>query len=178
MMRRLPVDLEELALAFEESSGEVQWYLDRDTGEIIAVTLETWSLLDEIEADSDVDTTTALSTLLAGRDLPDWLKEAILDAGRVRDGYPERFVEVPQAETRETYADMEAFIATVPSVRLRHRLEDAIVGRGAFRRFRDLLDGDEAEERRWYSFKTARLRERTTAWLAAEGIRPVARERS
>jgi hypothetical protein len=127
MMRRLPVDFEELALAFEESSGEVQWYLDRDTGEIIAVTLETWSLLDEIEAESD-DDTTPLSTLLAGRDPPGWLKEAILDAGRVRGGYPQRFVEVPRLDTREAYADMEAFMASVPDARLRSRLKDTSVG--------------------------------------------------
>jgi len=67
---------------------------------------------------------------------------------------------------------MEDFIDTVPEQRLQNRLWGAIRGRGAFRRFKDVLL-DHAEEReRWFQFRDGRLRERVMRWLRDEGIEP------
>ena len=38
--RQLPVDLEELSLAFEAEASDVRWYLDAQTGSVILVTAE------------------------------------------------------------------------------------------------------------------------------------------
>jgi hypothetical protein len=65
---------------------------------------------------------------------------------------------------------MEAFIATVTSARLQERLGAAIRGRGAFRRFKDVLAAAPAERARWFAFKDQRVRQRVLAWLADEGI--------
>jgi hypothetical protein len=67
---------------------------------------------------------------------------------------------------------MEAFIATVSSEALQDGLFDAIWGRGAFRRFKDLIARHPDEEQRWYAFKAARLQARALDWLEAEGIEP------
>jgi hypothetical protein len=67
---------------------------------------------------------------------------------------------------------MRDFVATVTDPRLEERLGDALRGKGAFRRFKDVLLGYPQERERWFAFKHLRLRERARAWLAEEGIAP------
>jgi predicted nucleotidyltransferase len=57
--------------------------------------------------------------------------------------------------------------------RLQDRLWRAIRGRGAFRRFKDVLYAHSAKQERWYDFKDRRLEQRAIAWLAEEGIEPL-----
>jgi hypothetical protein len=54
--------------------------------------------------------------------------------------------------------------------RFANRLDRAIRGRGAFRRFRDELHGEPDELDRWYAFKLDRLRARARRWLESEGV--------
>jgi hypothetical protein len=49
---------------------------------------------------------------------------------------------------------LEDFIFTVPSRRLQDRLDQAIRGQGAFRRFKDVLAGCPDEHKRWFVFKS------------------------
>ena len=88
-------------------------------------------------------------------------------------GLGTRFLPLPGADSRAGYEDMEAFIETVASLRLQERLWGAIRGRGAFRRFKDVLAGQPAERERWFAFRDGRVRQRALAWLAEEGIEPV-----
>ena len=92
------------------------------------------------------------------------------DADQVERGFGVGIVRVPHDESREGYGDMEAFIDTVPDPRLRQRLERAIDGKGAFRRFTEELDDHDAERERWLLFKRERLRGRIREWLEDEGI--------
>jgi hypothetical protein len=97
----------------------------------------------------------------------------LLEADRVERGYGNRYIGVPQGEPSEGYRDMEDFILIVQDERLQDRLWDAIRGRGAFRRFKDVLYVHPAEQERWYAFKDRRLEERVIRWLADEGIEPL-----
>jgi predicted nucleic acid-binding Zn ribbon protein len=80
---------------------------------------------------------------------------------------------VPTRDSHESYEDMQALIETVADPGFEERLRAAIRGRGAFRRFKDVLAGYPAEQERWFAFKTARVGERVLEWLADEGIEPV-----
>lgn len=71
--------------------------------------------------------------------------------------------------SRAGYRDMEAFIGTVPDPGMADRLERAIVGRGVFRRFKDVLAQDLDELERWFAFSDERERGRARAWLADAG---------
>jgi hypothetical protein len=64
---------------------------------------------------------------------------------------------------------MQDFIATVPDLDLGDRLDIGIQGRGAFRRFRDVLASWPGELARWYAFSEERQRGRARAWLADGG---------
>jgi hypothetical protein len=67
---------------------------------------------------------------------------------------------------------MEDFIGTVADKGRADRLSIAISGRGAFRRFKDVLARWPDELERWYTFSDERQRGRARAWLAAAGYAP------
>lgn len=95
------------------------------------------------------------------------------EAERVRDGLednPDRYEQVPSVDSRKGYEDMEDFIATVEDEHLTELLEVAIDGRGAFRRFKDVLLNYPEERERWFQFKDERMRERALEWLDKIGV--------
>jgi hypothetical protein len=67
---------------------------------------------------------------------------------------------------------MERFIATVADPEIADRLEIAITGKGAFRRFKDVLSRWPEELGRYVIFRDECQRGRARAWLVAEGYRP------
>jgi len=84
----------------------------------------------------------------------------------------ERWLWVECLGSRDGYIDMEDFIGMVADLRRREMLEVAIAGRGAFRRFKDVLARWPGELERWHLFSDERSRGRARAWLAREGYRP------
>jgi hypothetical protein len=65
------------------------------------------------------------------------------------------------------YRDMEDFVARVRDPQARELLQGALTGRGAFRRFKDLLELDFPELRRaWFAFHDIRAERRAIEWLA------------
>ncbi len=85
------------------------------------------------------------------------------------------YLRVDPVSSREQYRWMERFIATVQDPELRSRLVAAIDGKGAFRRFKDVLMSYPADRERWFQFRTERLRSCMEAWLEAHDIEAVAR---
>jgi len=56
-------------------------------------------------------------------------------------------------------------ITTVEDDHLSELLEVAINGKGAFRRFKDVLLNYPEERERWFQFKDDRMKERALEWL-------------
>jgi len=84
-----------------------------------------------------------------------------------------RYVDIPLQDSHEGYRDMEDFIETVADSHQRELLEVAIDGRGAFRRFKDVLERFPADRERWFAFERERLRERIREWLEENEIQPI-----
>lgn len=82
---------------------------------------------------------------------------------------PDKWLWVHCQGSRDSYRDMERFIATVRDPGRADRLEIAISGRGAFRRFRDVLARWPEEQDRWHEFSAERQHGRARAWLADAG---------
>ncbi|MBT2674238.1 hypothetical protein J7E95_26190 [Streptomyces sp. ISL-14] len=85
---------------------------------------------------------------------------------------PERWLHVPALGSRAGYRDMELFIEGLADAVLADRLRIAISGRGAFRRFKDVLAQDERAWRRYHRLSDERQRGRARAWLAEEAYCP------
>jgi hypothetical protein len=178
-MRQLQIDLSELASAFDSHFDGLSNYLDLETGALVVVTDETRRQLEDLYEQMDVEEgedAPALADLLAAENWPDWEKQLVLQADEVERGYGERFVVVPELDSHEGYRDMEDFITTVRSPHLRELLEVAITGRGAFRRFKDVLLNYPAERQRWFAFRDDLMTARVREWLEAHEIEPIADE--
>jgi hypothetical protein len=85
------------------------------------------------------------------------------------------YLRIEAVLSREQYRWMERYIPTVEEPKLRSRLEVAIDGKGAFRRFKDVLMAFSAERERWFTYRSERLRTFMGAWLQAHNINPIAR---
>jgi hypothetical protein len=85
------------------------------------------------------------------------------------------YVRIDPVSSREQYRWMERFIPLVEEPDLREKLTQAIDGKGAFRRFKDVLMSFGTERERWFTFRSERLRTFMEAWLTAHAIAPVER---
>jgi hypothetical protein len=178
-MRELQIDLGELVMAFDDATWMTSYYLDLDTGQVVPITQETRWQLDAIyeeNYDPESEEAVDLAKVLQDSDLPDWEKGLLLEADQVDRFYSSRYIAVPEADSHESYRDMEEFILTVQDERLQDRLWRAIQGRGAFRRFKDILAGHYREQKQWYAFQDERVTTRILAWLESRGIEPIISE--
>ncbi|MDP3275965.1 MAG: UPF0158 family protein [Deltaproteobacteria bacterium] len=85
------------------------------------------------------------------------------------------YLRVDPVSSREQYRWMERFIAIVTEPDLRARLVASIDGKGAFRRFKDVLMAFPVEREKWFEFRTERLRSCMDGWLEAHKIRATPR---
>jgi hypothetical protein len=86
------------------------------------------------------------------------------------------YMRIDPVSSREQYRWMERFIATVEDADLRQKLVGAIDGKGAFRRFKDVLIGFPVDRERWFAFRSERLRIAIEAWLEAHGLKAQERQ--
>ncbi len=146
----LPVDLQAVIDEMDVFSDEMTAYVNRKTGELYTATDEEVGLADEDDAQ------------LAG-----WQSEAAAKAREVLES--EDFIALPGKFEIHEYSIMERFCLGVADARLRDALLDAIRGRGAFRRFKDLVHREGIIDD-WYAFRNAALAEIALDFLDAHGI--------
>ncbi|MEK7705553.1 MAG: UPF0158 family protein, partial [Myxococcota bacterium] len=83
---------------------------------------------------------------------------------------PERFVPIEAIPSRIQYQWLDEFIRTVDDESARVRMEAAINGKGAFRRFKDILLTLPEERRRWFEHRDQAMRQRLEDWVRESGI--------
>jgi len=157
--KKLKVDLSELIFAMEVGDNmERSGYLDMETGDVI-------DMPDDIMHGVEEGRTESL--------VVDWDEELTEIAEKILSDERHRFLPIPRRESREGYEMMVACTDTVKSKSLRDKLLVALDGKGAFRRFRNVLDRHSDELERWYKFKDDWMRDEAVQWLLDNGIEPV-----
>jgi hypothetical protein len=140
MPMKLPkIDFEELSWALEDNSGENSYFLDTKTGEVIRIS----------ESYGDDELTKA-------------------DKRRVARG-GRRYARIESIPSWESYSIMEGFAGTIEDAGLREKLGIALDGRGAFRRFKNVLLDYPKEREEWFKFHKERMKEHVGEFL--EGIK-------
>ena len=142
--KRVPVNWDDLEMALTSNHGEWTCYLDLETGEVRMLSM------DRLDDDGD------------------GISDDEIDAGL----YAGRLLHVEPLGSKVEYRWMAEFIGTVRDARLRDRLEVALDGRGAFRRFKNVLLDFPAERKRWFAFRDQRLHAAAREWLGEVGIEP------
>jgi hypothetical protein len=170
---KLEINLADLMMTYEDSGFERNYYLDLETGRVVALDAEIQRELEDLYAELDdegVEFPCDLAQVLRERGLPEWQQEMLLEADEIERGYHKRYVGLPEGDSYTAYDDMEDFVFTVQDDDLRDRLFAAIRGRGAFRRFKDLLYHHPRDQERWFTFEGERTRQRVLDWFASQDI--------
>ena len=123
-MRRLRVDLEDIAMAMETQLSEHESYLDTETGDVVIVPHELQG--EEIFDEGYV------------QGLPKWEQDLVPQAKEMLQD-SDRYAAIPTAPSYEEYDLMVEFTGSVSDPRLRDLLTVAIDGKGAFGRFKRVL---------------------------------------
>ncbi|MEA1964242.1 MAG: UPF0158 family protein [Candidatus Aerophobetes bacterium] len=139
-MRKVKANLSELIEAFDNCRTGYEYYLDVKTGEML-YTSDEFMDPDEIEK----------------------IYQRI-------DEEPERYLSIPTESSREGYQDMVAFTESLEDENLQEKLWIALNGRGAFRRFKDVLLRYPEKREEWFRFKDERLENRIREWLEEKEI--------
>lgn len=174
MSLQIDYDGLELAMTHSDPLEATQFFLDTRTGAVVVVdeAIETGAraLADPSQT---TDPLVQLAWYLLWRDgeigeelLP--AEEAAMEERLA--AYLNRYAGVPTLDSHEAYQDMVDFTATVRNPQLRQLLEVALNGKGAFRRFKDVLLEYPRERERWFSFSSQRLRAQIDEWLESIGL--------
>jgi len=118
------------------------------------------------DTDSYLDLTTGRVLTITTGD-----PEAALNRDAVSENI-RNFLRVEPASSREQYRWMEKFVGSVSDEPLRERLIISIDGKGAFRRFKDVLLAYPAERERWFSYRADLLHWHIHNWIAQHEILP------
>ncbi len=159
--KKLKADLETIANAMEDTDRmDMDYYLDKETGEVIV-------LLEEIfrYAEEDQDQ--------VREDLPDWQKEQVKLAQDILFKNPDRYICIPERPSYEGYNLMVEFAEKVEDELLREKLSIALDGKGAFRRFKNVIADYPDYREKWFKFRDERINKKVVEWLNSIGIEPV-----
>ena len=122
---RMKVKLQEVLEALEGAGMEIEYYYDTKTQEILMV----------------------FDGMVNGEYSPELMEE-------LSEGFVEDFIPLPRQYEINEYRMMKRFIYELPVGRNQDVLEQAIRGKGAFRRFKDRLF-DLGMEQEWYKYRDA-----------------------
>ena len=158
--KKLKADLETIANAMEDTDRmDMDYYLDKETGEVIV-------LLEEIfrYAEEDQDK--------VREDLPDWQKEQVKLAQDILFKNPDRYICIPERPSYEGYNLMVEFAEKVEDELLREKLSIALDGKGAFRRFKNVIADYPDYRENWFKFRDEKMNKKVIEWLNSIGIEP------
>jgi hypothetical protein len=171
-MKKLKIDISELEAAFStnETSG-MSYSLDLETGKVLMTTEDDRSaaeeFFEETDAEEDENELTAkFEKWLEEYDCPNWQVDNIRDAFNVEREFSSRYISIPQQESHDAYNDMIDFADTVSDDHLKELLSVALNGKGAFRRFKDVLYDYPEQKERYFELSEKRLRDRILEWLS------------
>src|SRR5882724_3917794 len=116
------------------------------------------------DTDSYLDLTTGRVLTITSGD-----PEAVINRQNISDNI-RNYLRVEPASSREQYRWMERFVGSVVDEPLRERLIISIDGKGAFRRFKDVLLAFPAERERWFSYRADLLHWHISQWLEQHDI--------
>ncbi|HEY1245857.1 MAG TPA: UPF0158 family protein [Hyphomicrobiaceae bacterium] len=148
----LPVQLKAVVDEMEFGTEEWRAFINRKTGELASFPGDT---LRAAEGDEE--------PAYAG----DFEPEDLENCRRVLAD--EDFIELPNKEDIREYDIMERFSLSYPDEDLRERLLDAIDGRGAFRRFKNLIHRKGIADE-WYRYRDDAVKRIAADFLEAHDI--------
>lgn len=151
-----PINLDELAEQFDCLFDEWNYYLNKNTGEIVELQTEYLNIAEELDENNDISS------------YSDWEQDEIKVAIDVIENW-NNYVNLPDKFDIDEYSIMEKFSYHYHDNEVRDKLCSAISGRGAFRRFKDTITYHGISDE-WYAYKKAKLIEIARDWCEINQI--------
>lgn len=176
-VQSLKIDFEEVRKAMEDVSRDTfDYFLDMTTGEVIPFSEE---ILNELKSrlydnDSDeIEDDIEYIEFDEEPDLPVWMEDEVELALEILLDEEGRYVRIPERQPAAAYKSMSDFIDTVEDTVLKEELSKALNGKGAFRRFKDVLVDYPKERKRWHGYNAKAMKREIIEWLPSAGVEPV-----
>ena len=173
-MKKIRVDFAELQKAAEDTEREAfDYFLDRQTGEIIILSVEIIALAQEILAKSYDEDNGDFEDVELDEipEIPEWMEDEIELALDVFMQDQDCYERIPERRQADAYSAMKAFAETLEDRQLGAALLHALDGNGSFRKFKNLLGPHPKERKLWYGFNAKAVRKEIDEWLASLGIK-------
>jgi len=149
----IPVSLRDVVMELEAQVDEASSYLNKRTGELINISDEEMASAEE---EDEID-----------RDRPEWELQMLKKVREVMNS--DDFLQLPNKFDIHEYSIMQKFCWSCSDRQVGEKLEYAIRGSGAFRRFRDVLH-DLGIVDDWYRFREQSLEHIAIGWLEVNEI--------
>ncbi len=176
-VKKLKINFDEIQKAMEDVVRDTfDYYLDLETGEVMSFSEE---ILREVksklyDSDSDeIDEDIEYIEFDEEPELPDWMLDEIELALEILLDENERYIRIPERESASAYTSMSGFIETATDLLLKQKLTFALNGKGAFRKFKDVLIDYPKERKRWHSHNAKAMKDEISEWLDSIGISPL-----
>jgi hypothetical protein len=153
------VKLENVVDAFDGAPDAWETYLNRTTGECVTISDDDEGILAAMEEEGDQFDDSSIA---------DWQKESAAKALEVKK-HPDDWIKLPRKFEFHEYRIIEQFCDQQPDGHLREILQNAIHGKGAFRRFKDTIHRLDIQDA-WYAHRRNAIETFMADWLTSNGI--------
>jgi hypothetical protein len=82
----------------------------------------------------------------------------------------DRFILIPSITANESFQVMEDFVETLADEGLQEMLNQALIEKGAFQRFQEVLQRYPTRWAQWLRFRTDKVHARALEWYRANGL--------
>ena len=173
-VKKIKVHFNEIQKAMEDIARDTfDYYFDKETGQVIPFSYELLAEMKKRLCDEDgeeLNDDLEYIEFDEEPDLPDWMTDEVDLALEILLDEGERYVRIPERDTGNAFRSMHAFTETVSIPELKEKLADALQGKGAFRRFKDILLGYQKERKRWHGFDAREMKNTIRDWLRSLGM--------
>lgn len=175
-VKKLTVDFDEIQKATEDIIRDsFDYFFDLSTGEVITLSEDILGEVRERLSEGDFDDIgddIEYIEFAEEPDLPYWMEDEVELALEVLLNEGNRYVTIPERDSLEAYHIMTEFIETIEDSVLKEDLSTALNGKGAFRKFKNVLLEYPKERKRWHTYNAKAMKKTITEWLESLGIKP------
>lgn len=174
-MRRLKVNLDEIQKAMEDIEREAfEYFLDKETGDVVILSEDIIAKARQVLADFFDEDVSDFDEIESDKDytVPEWIEDEVELALDIFVRNSDRYERIPERKSGAGYEAIREFTERLKNMDLRNELTGILEGKGAFRKFKDTLEGYPKEKKQWYTLNARLSRGEILKWLASAGIEP------